>query len=285
MIKCGFSLVILSLLMSACMHRMADDNDTILAKVHDDYLYESDLAHLLTQNLSPRDSIVLVHSFVNNWVKTMLVIHQAEKNLTSEQLDFEQRLEQYRQSLIIYEYETELVRQQLDTVVDEPEIQKYYESHLLDFELKENIAKVMYVILDEDSPEEEHFVDLFSLPDSLVLDSLELYSKLYARSYFLDTANWIRFNDLLELIPIETFNQELYLMNRQLVHLADEDNIYLLRFVAHKIKDETSPLEYEREDIRNIIINKRKMQLVKMMREEIYQKALHNNEFEIYYHE
>lgn len=285
MIKCGFSVILLMLLMSACMHRMSDDNDTILAKVHDDYLYEHDLAHILTQKMSPRDSIVLVHSFVNNWVRTMLVIHQAEKNLTSEQLDFEQRLEQYRQSLIIYEYETELVRQQLDTVVGEDEIQKYYESHLLDFELKENIAKVMYVILDKDSPEEEHFVDMFHMPDSLLLDSLELYSKLYARSYFLDTANWIRFNDLLEIIPIEIFNQELTLMNRRLVHLTDDDNIYLLRFVAHKIKDETSPLEYEREDIRNIIINKRKMQLVKLMREEIYQKALHNNEFEIYYHE
>ncbi len=281
----GLLFSMLVLLCLGCGPRMTEEDDTILAKVHDDYLYEEDVAHLLTQHISPRDSIVLVHNFVNNWVKTRLLIHQAEKNLTSEQLDFDQQLEQYRHSLIMYKYESELIRQQLDTIVSETEIEAYYKDHLPDFELKENIAKVMYVILDNDSPEESHFEDLFNLPDSLVLDSLEFYSKLYAHSYFLDTAIWIRFNDLLDMVPIETFNQELFIKDRKLIKITDENDLFLLRFVAHKIKDDTSPLELERDDIRNIIINKRKLHLVKLMREEIYQKASQNNEFEIFYYE
>lgn len=264
---------------------MTKESDTILAKVHDEYLYEKDVAHLITESISPRDSIALVHNFVNNWVKTMLVIHQAEKNLPAGALDFEHQLEQYRHSLIMYKYESELVRQQLDTVVGDDEIENYYQEHLTDFELKENIARVLYVILDKDSHEEAHFEDMFALPDTVVLDSLELYSKLYAQSHYLDTANWIRFDELLDIIPIETYNQELYLNTRKLIKISDENHLYLLRFIAHKIKDDTSPLELVRDNIRKIIINKRKLYLVKRMRDEIYQKASQNNEFEIFYYE
>ena len=52
-----------------------------------------------------------------------------------------------------------------------------------------------------------------------------------------------------------------------------------------KIKDDISPLDFKRNDIYNIIISQRKVKLAKKVRNDIYDKALNNSEFEIYYHE
>jgi len=270
---------------TSCNSSMSTDKGAILARVHNEYLFAEDVEGLIPENTAPHDSIVLVKNFVNNWVKTKLMAHQAQKNLTKEQLNFDQQLEDYRNSLIIFKYESELIKQNLDTLVSEKEIEDYYNEHLGDFELKENIAKVIYTVIDYELPVEEEFEQIFNLPDSLLLDSLESFSKKYARTYFLDTASWIPFSELKEMLPIENYSRELFEKNRRYFKLAGNNNIYMLKFVDFKIKDDTSPLTFKHDDIRSIIINKRKLLLVKKVRSDIYTKALKNDEFEIYYHE
>ena len=267
----------------ACKRPLIDNEGALLARVNDEYLYDSELKGLVPEGSSPRDSMVLVKNFVNNWIKTTLMISKAEKNLTDHQLNYDKQLADYKNSLIIFKYESEWINQNLDTAVIDSEIETYYKEHLSDFELKENIAKVMYVILDQDSEEDLMFDEVLNLPDSLMLDSLEALCKLYANSFYLDTANWISFNRLQKIVPIETYNQELFLKENDFVKLNKGNELYLIKFVDYKIEDDISPLDFEHNDIRNIIINKRKMRLVKKMRNDIYENAILSKEFEIYY--
>jgi len=269
----------------ACQRPLIDNEGALLARVNDKYLYDSELKGLVPEGSSPRDSMVLVKNFVNNWVKTILMISQAEKNLTDHQLNFDKQLTDYKNSLIIFKYESEWINQNLDTIVIDSEIETYYKEHLSDFELKENIARVMYVILDQDSEEDLMFDEVLNLPDSLMLDSLEALCKLYANSFYLDTANWISFNRLQKIVPIETYNQELFLKENDFVKLNKGNELYLIKFVDYKIEDDISPLDFEYNDIHNIIINKRKMRLVKKMRNDIYENAILSKEFEIYYND
>jgi hypothetical protein len=268
--------------LSACESALTNDKGTVLARVNDVYFYEEDIKGIVPKGTSKRDSIVLVRNYVNTWVETQLMIEQARKNLAVQQLDLESQLEAYRNSLIIYHYESELIKQKLDTLVSDEEIETYYTSHLSDFELKENIAKVHYVIIDSEPELVEPIEEIYTLPDTLLLDSLEAFCKEYARSYFLDTATWLRFDDLTDVIPLETYNQELFLKGNRNIKLEDEDYTYLLTFVDFRIKEDTSPLDFEREDIRAIIVNKRKLDLVKQVRQDIYTKALQKGDFEIY---
>lgn len=276
---------LLLLMLHACKYPFVKKEEAILARVGDEYLYESDIKDLVPEGISLKDSMVLVRNYVNNWVKTTLMVHQAEKNLTDRQLNFNKQLEEYKNSLIIYKYESEWIRQNLDTVVSDKEIETYYNKHLSNFELKENIVRVLYVIVDEEAEKDLNFNKIMRLPDTLMLDSLEAQCEMFARSYFLDTTTWIRFEKLQKIIPIETYNQELFLKENDLLRLHKDKEVYLVRFFDYKIKDEISPLELEYNDIRNIIINTRKMELIKKMRDDIYKSALANKEFEIYYNE
>jgi len=205
--------------------------------------------------------------------------------LTPERLDFNQQLEKYKNSLIIYEYQTEFIKQNLDTVVTPEEIEKYYNKHKNDFLLLKNIVRVMYVVTDKDKNLEKKFKELFALPDSVILDSLEKNGKLYARDYFLDTAVWIPFDNLLKEIPLEVYNKELFLENNKFVNLKTKDEIYLVKLIDFKIKNDVSPLVMEEENIKNIIINKRKIDIVKDMRDKLYRNALKSDKIEIYTYE
>ncbi len=270
---------------NACNNIMQDDSKIVLARVYDNYLYEHDLEGIITDNVSHRDSIVIVRNYVNNWIKTQLMVEKARYNLSDEQLNFEKRLENYENSLIIFEYESKLVSQKLDTSINETELKTFYDTHLNDFELKENIVKVFYSIVDKDISEKKLIEDTYHLADTLVIDSLEVLSKTFNFFVQLDTSIWVSFENLKKRIPIETYNQELFLKNKRFVNISDNEKYYLLMFVDFKIKDETSPFELVEKNIRDIIIAKRKIELVKKVRVEIFDQAVLNNDFEIYYHE
>ena len=280
-----FIFVMAAVLITACQRPLAKKEGNVLARVNNEYLYGSDLKGLVADEASPADSIEIVKNFVRNWVKTTLMIQQAEKNLSSQQLDFEQQLNDYKNSLIIFKYESEWIRQNLDTIVSDAEIESYYQQHSSDFELKENIANLMYIVLDVDSKNEKKFDKAIKLPDSLMLDRLENLCKEYANSFYLDTATWVRFNWIEENLPVQINRPELYLNTKGFVKETEGDALYLIKFIDYKIKDDVSPIDFEYNHIRNIIINKRKMKLAKKLRDDIYANAILNNEFEIYYNE
>lgn len=247
-------------------------------------MYISDIQDIIPDNISPRDSIVFIRSYVNDWVKTNVMIYQAQQNLPESQLDFSKQLEDYRNSLIIYRYETKLIDQTLDTIVTETDIEEYYNAHLNNFELKENITKAVYVIIGDDPEIEEKYDQIFSLPDTLLFDSLDYYTPISALSSYLDTTKWVSFFNIQQVIPIETYNRELFLKNNRFIKINSGRYTYFVKFIDFKIKDDISPLDFKRNDIYNIIISRRKIKLAKKVRNDIYERALKNNEFEIYYH-
>ena len=276
----------LVLLMTGGCKRHAEKDNIPLAKVGNKYLYKSDLEGLIPKGTHARDSILITKSYINKWVRTQLLLNEAENNLPPDKLNYEKQLQEYKNSLIIYHYETEYVKQHLDTVVTNKQIKKYYQGHLKDFQLKQNIVKVIYVILnkkeDINHREERIFRKIFRLPDSLLLDSLDHYAPAKVVTYSTDTSNWIPFNEVLKLIPIETYNQELYLKNHRIIFLSDAQNDYLLKFANFKIKDETSPLDLEARFIRSIILKMREKLLIKNLQQEIYEQAIKQKKFEIF---
>lgn len=273
------------LLTTGCIDTFKQSDSPALAKVHNRYLYVSDIVDIIPENISPRDSISLVRSYVNDWVRTNVMIYQAQQNLPPDQLDFSKQLEDYRNSLVIYHYETQLINQNLDTIISDIEIEEYYNSHLTDFELKENITKAIYIITENNPEDEDQFDQIFALPDSSMFDSLYYYSEINALSSYLDTTNWVSFFNIQQIVPIETYNRELFLKNNRFIKISTDRYIYFVKFIDFKIKDDISPLAFKRNDIYNIIISRRKVKLAKKVRKDIYDRALKNKEFEIYYYE
>ena len=254
----------------------------MLARVNDEYLYESDLKGIFTPMMVQKDSLAITKSFIENWVRQKLIIHQAEKNLSNEQMDFSRQLENYKNSLIIYEYENALVRQKLDTLITDEEIQNYYDGNQQNFLLKDNIIQIQYVKLPLKTGNLKQFKKLLSSNNQEDKNTLSDLCEKQAADYFLDDQNWLLFNDLLKQIPIKTYNQEDFLKNHRDLEYQDSLFVYLVRFKDFKIKESVSPLSFEKQRIRDIIINKRKIDLINRMQDDLYSNARKKNIIEIY---
>jgi hypothetical protein len=197
-------------------------------------------------------------------------------------MDFSQQLENYRNSLIVFAYENELVKQKLDTLIADEEIENYYSANQQNFLLKDNIVQVQYVKLPLKSTHIKQFKKMLSSDNSSGKSGLAEACDKYAADYFLDDQNWLLFNDLLKQIPIKTYNQEEFLKNHRELEYQDSLYIYLVRFRDFKIKESVSPLSFEKERVKNIILNKRKIDLIEKMHSDIYEKAMKSNDFEIF---
>ena len=198
------------LFVTSCSY-IDNNGDRPVARVDDEYLYESDLTGLVAPGTSLTDSLNLTHNYVDSWIQRKILIQQAEKNLTEEQLDFSNQLEDYRNSLVVYAYENILVTQRLDTIMTDQEIETYYQENQNNFLLKDNIVKINYVKVPVSSKQTRQLRRLFYSDDPEDKDNLADLCDQHEAEYFLDDNIWMIFDDVLKEIPIRTYNQEEFL--------------------------------------------------------------------------
>lgn len=129
----------------SCQKAGNSNDDKVVATVYDKILYQSDLQSIMYEGISANDSIVKAKAFIDNWIRRQLLIHQAKSSLDKTELDFSKDIEEYRNSLIIYKYESMLIEQNLDTVVSDEEIAAYIEDNSSVDMDKESIR---YIILN-----------------------------------------------------------------------------------------------------------------------------------------
>lgn len=276
-----YLLCALCIILSSCNEAPVAPEGKPIARAGEAYLYRSDLNELGIGS-DPKDSAETVKKYINNWVREMLLLQQAEKNLTPEKKNFEKMVEDYRRSLITYQYESELVKQKLDTVVEDKEIEAYYEENKGNFELKDNIIKVIYVKVRKNAPKVEKVKEWYRSEDTKNRDALTGYCHQYAENFYLDENNWLLFEDVLKEIPIKLYDKEAFLQNNRTIETQDSVFLYFVNIKGFMTKKSASPLSFEKENIRSILINKRKVQLIKKMQEDIYNEGIKNKTFEIY---
>jgi len=274
-------ILFLTILFSQCDSKGRKKDEKPLAKVFDNYLYLSDIDAIFPQGTTKEDSSLILKNYINNWIQQKLILNTAEKNLKPEQKNFDKQLAEYKNSLIVYTYESELIKQRLNTEITEDEISKYYNDNAQNFLLKDNIVKVIYVKTPLKSTNLKRIKTLYKSNNDDDLLHLKDICEREAVNYFIDDV-WLVFNDLLKEIPIRTYNQEQFLRTNKHIEMQDSLYNYFLNIKSYKIKESISPLSMEKENIRNILINKQKIELIKRTHEEIFKDAQKRNSFEIY---
>ena len=280
--KLGVLLVCSLLLSVACSDWVRQSERIVVAECYGVKLYADELEGLVPASAGKMDSLTQVNAFVDSWIRRQLMVHQAEMNLAPEQLDFSKQIQDYRISLVIYAYETQMVEQYLDTIVSQEEIAAYYEEHKENFQLRSTMVKVAYVILEEDCKQEKEFKQLLSDRDTVDLAHLDMLAAEHALSSFLDVDSWLRLEDLLNVVPIEIYNYESFFKKNRFVMFEKDDRVYMVRFEDYLLEKSVSPIEIEAEGIKNIILLKRQKELLARMRSDLYEQAKREKAFEIY---
>ena len=274
--------VVLALMLQACHFFRTHSEEVVVAECYGKYLYESDLKGIVPEHATVIDSIHRVNAFIDSWVKRQVLLHQAENNLSAADLDFSKQLEDYRNSLVIYTYETQLIRQKLDTIVSEAEIEAYYEENKDNFQVRSTLVKAAYVILEEDCKQKDQFHKLLSNRDTLMLQNIDMLANDHAVKCYLDVDEWIRLDELTKVVPIEIYNTESFLKKNKYVRFDWNDLTCMVRFEDYLLEKSVMPMELVRDNIKEILLIRRKTELIERMKEAIYEEAKRKHGFEVY---
>lgn len=277
---CGALFLLLSTVtFTHCDLRTSGREDWVV-RVQDHYLTRGELNEIIPAGTSAEDSAKIADNYINKWLKDQVVLVQAELNLPPELTDFEQQLRDYRNSLVVYTFERELIQQKLDTVVTDGEVEEYYENHKDNFALKDYIVRVNFIKLPANAPKVAQVEEWILSGSYEDLEMLDDYSRQFAEFGFFDEQRWIYFDDLIRQIPIRVTDKDQFLSQNKLVKLNEGDYLYILKIIDFQLKNGTSPLAFVEKDIRSIIINKRKREFILEMRKDLLENAKENNEIE-----
>lgn len=274
--------------MASCESLMSDGNTNdrqadLVARAGMSRLYKSDLVGLVDPSLSVEDSTEIINRFVDNWIREELFIQEAASNINIDLSEIERKVSDYRFKLISFEYQRQRVEQLLDREITAEEISEYYQENLDNFILKQHIVRGRYVKLSLEAPKKNDVRRWIKSEREKDLESLRSYCLQFANNYSLEDSAWLKFDDVIKNSPLSTISNKVqFLRSNRYVEETDSAYLYLFRIDTYKISDEVSPLEFVRDDIENIIINKRKVALTKSLENDIYERAKENEDFEIF---
>tara|TARA_R110000868_G_scaffold91812_5_gene254464 strand:- start:5822 stop:6637 length:816 start_codon:yes stop_codon:yes gene_type:complete len=270
-------------MVASCKFFKETNEKLAVARVNDSYLYYDDIKDLINEGTSSEDSTLLVQNFINRWATQQLFVDGAKINLSeSQQAAFNKLVEQYKNDLYTKAYIEALVERSIDTSITQNEEEIYYNTNKEIFKLNEELVKFRYIHVDEniiDFKTIEQKFKRFNNQDKKELDSITIQFK----SYSLNDSIWIKVSQVINKIPvINAENKKELLKKSNYLQLKDSLGVYLMQINDVLLRNDTAPLEYVKPTIDQIVINKRKLELIKKLEKDITKDAIKNNQFEIY---
>lgn len=273
---------VLSIVILVGMSACNKGRDEALARSYDTYLYREDLVGIVPEGVSGEDSIQLARAYIEQWLRQQALLAQAQRNVNTNTQRIEKQVEEYRNGLIVYEYEQALISQKLDTLVTTEAISEYYDTHEEMFVLTRPILKISYIHLKQDAPELDLVKRLFQSDELNDRDLLAQYCEQYAINYSLYDRDWYYADGLQQFFPINRISESDYSQIGRIFEIIENNELYLIILHDAKFRDSRSPLVLEQDNIRNLILNKRKIELLTQMQKSIVDDARAKNNIETY---
>ncbi|MBN2482385.1 MAG: hypothetical protein JXB19_11630 [Bacteroidales bacterium] len=274
--------IFIVMITTGCARNSGNGKKIPVARVYDTYLYLDDLKAVTPAGLPTADSIAVVRDFIDKWVRNQLILKKAELYLTDEEKDVEQQIEDYRTSLLVYVYEQSYIRQNLDTVITDREILEYLNENPSNFLLSESVVKGSFIQVPVTAPEIYRLRQWCNSDDEGNTAEIETYCFQHAERYDHFDDRWVNLSEVLEFLPGRLYNPESTIRSRRLVEMRDSTYYYFLTIRDYALAGEAAPVDLVSHDIRSIILNKRKIQIVNELESDIYNDGQNRGYFTIY---
>lgn len=274
-----WNVLCLIILLSLASCKTDENKGRIVAKVGDKNLYSSDLKFL---SYASDDSAEVVTNYVNVWIEKEILLYEAENSESVDQAAINRKVESFRNDLLIHELENQKINEALETNITRGDIETYYKEHEDDFQLNDYLVKVLYLKIPLDAADIEKIESAYKLRRESDLEFVDEYAKNYASNFYYDIENWIYFDDLLKEIPLHDINKDRFILKRSKIRFEENGFYYFLNIVDYKLKNTLSPISFERDNIKERIMNNRIKALREEIKKDIIKKAYEERKIERY---
>lgn len=267
----------------SCNYFKPEEKEGAVARVNDEYLYIDDLSGIVPAGSTKEDSLAIMHNYIDRWAARKLMLKAADVNLSeNRRAEFDALVAEYEADLYTKAYMEELVSQSVDTIVSDAEMEVFYKANKDNFRTNGVLVRMRYLHLANDNPKfgllRSKFFDFRKSDQKFWDDNL-----MMMKSASLNDSAWIELSAIYSRLPFITpENRDRFVRaGKSIEHSADGDT-YLIKITGVLDVNQPSPFEYVKPTLRDIIINRRKLELIKKFEKEITGDAIKDNKYEIY---
>ena len=276
-----FPIIVLSLLTVACNKHLGISDSDALVKVGNKTLYRSDVEENITVGLTKDDSVLAAEHYIRSWINDNLLYNIAQKNFNDKE-KIDRLVENYRRSLLINQYQEQLVGEKLTSEIDEQSLQDYYNQNKDKFKLERPLVKGLFLKVPANAPQLNEIRTWYKSTTPVSRENLEKYSMNNAAvfNYFLD--KWTDFSEAMSYFPKELLTKDDLVAQRKAIEKQDDKYFYFLKIINCLLPGDNAPYEYAKPTVRELLLNQQKIDFLKKTEDDLYQRAVDKGEIKFY---
>lgn len=252
--------------------------EDVVARVFNNYLYKSDLP-LFPSGV---DSVRLTSAFIDKWLREQVLVNYAKNNLSAiREQKINNEVAKYRNELMVYEYESQLVDLKFDYKTTEEDLFNYYQEYLENFILNTSIVKLIYIKSEKKINLKENVVrEWMKNPENNY--KLTVLCNEYLMECHLDTSVWVPRKYILDRLSEVNISESNLKGKATFVKASSAThNVYL--YLIDSIEEgKNAPFQYIRKEIEKLLLKKMKSNFVEETKKAMFEKAIKDHEVEIF---
>lgn len=259
-----------------------DVSEQALVSVNGQVLHRGDLQDIVPSGLSVTDSAAAAEAYIKLWINDELMYEQAQKNVSDKER-IEELVRNYRQSLTVFSYQEQLLKEQFSKQLSDNVLKEYYEANSDKFKLESNIIKGLFLKIPANSPQLDNFRKWYKSTSQASLEGIEKNSLKNAIIYDYFYDKWVNLDDIMSKIPYTVDNSEQFLRTNNTLEVQDSTNVYLLNIKEYKLIGSVAPLEYAKSQVMEVVLNQKRAAYLKQIEDDLYKKAINDKKIKYYY--
>lgn len=280
--KRRWNILVAVLLLAGCTPSVDHKGKTPLVEVAGNFLYKEDLQAVMPIGLSQKDSTAFADEYIRNWAEDELLYQKAEGNIP-DNVKIDERVAAFRKALVMHMYEEELVNQELGNTVSDEEMEAYYRQNSGMFRAGQPYIQGLFMKVPLTASQLSKVRGWYKRNTQDAIDNLSKYGIGNAVSYEYFYDRWIPLSDIAVKLPLKALDTDRDYLNRNRnVEVRDTAFCYFLHVENFLPEGEQLPLEYARSEIKEILINLKRVDFINRMKQDLYKEASEDNDI-VYY--
>lgn len=274
--------VLVMLVTSSCWRDNGKKEDSV-ARVNESYLPISEIETLVPLGTMSEDSISIVKNYLDNWATKQLLLDAAAFNLSEEKKEEIQELvDNFKTDLLTTAYLDLLVREKVDTVIRDADLRRYYEENKERLLTDDVLVQLRYVNVMNGN------TNLSTIKKYFMSSKKEDFSKLedlslQMKSYALNDSIWVSVHQIYDRLPFITpENISTYLSGNMFYEVQDSVSTYMVKVYKVLDKKSIAPYDFIKPTLEMMLLNNRKMELMRKLQKDILDDATKNKKYEVY---
>lgn len=250
------------------------DGSPEIARFRDNFLTRNQLKVHLPDGLNEEDSARLAKYYIDQWVREQAIAEAAMKQIPNLSKEIDQKVEEFRRTLLLQEYNKWVIANKLDRNVPDDSIRGFYDQEKENYIASENLFSYFYISTTEEGS--NGISDLIKSEDPLKIRELSENIASTAIHYKLDSS-------FVDSYQIEQ-DRKGYLGSLengdvgQLIRwsgvIQGQKRKYFFKMLDKVEKGDPLPFPLVKNEIRQTILNERKLRLINEEQERIYKEAI-----------